>query len=129
MTITLPLPTRNLSPNARCHWAVKAREVKVYRALAHWRATKEMQRDLASRGAVFGAVLPMRLDRATVRLTFYWPDKRRRDRDNALASMKSAMDGFTDAGVWGDDSGVTFLPIAFEVDRASPRVEVEVTPL
>ena len=34
ITITLPLPPKELSPNARPHWAVKARAIKSYRLLA-----------------------------------------------------------------------------------------------
>lgn len=31
IVITLPLPDRVLSPNARCHWATKSRAVKAAR--------------------------------------------------------------------------------------------------
>ncbi len=44
------------------------------------------------------------------------------------ASLKSAEDGITDAGVWTDDSVVTWLPPVIDrIDKSNPRVEIEVT--
>lgn len=88
--LSLPWPLRELSPNARCHWAVKASVVKRARIQAAW-ATREKTKPQPS------------WQSASVSYTFCPPDYRRRDRDNLIASMKAATDGIADAlGV--DDS-------------------------
>lgn len=90
ISIELPWPLRELSPNARCHWAVKASAVKRARIQAAW-ATREQTKPQPS------------WQGASVSYTFNPPDSRRRDRDNLIASMKAATDGIADAlGV--DDS-------------------------
>jgi Holliday junction resolvase RusA-like endonuclease len=61
-----------------------------------------------------------------VTLITYW--NRRRvapDADNILASLKSAFDGFTDAGIWSDDRVTVHLPICRKADKLDPRVEVQ----
>jgi crossover junction endodeoxyribonuclease RusA len=115
LTITLPLPPRELNPNARCHWAKKAKAVKEYRRRAWALARKAMR-------------TPPRWKEAEARAVFYWPDRRRRDRDNAQASLKAAWDGITDAGMLEDDSGLTHRPCGWHVDRKNPRVELTITP-
>jgi crossover junction endodeoxyribonuclease RusA len=86
--IDLPWPSKDLSPNARCHWAVKARAVKKARSEAYLVAS------------TWGPVDAKALD---VTLTFYPPDKRCYDDDNLVARAKSLIDGIADAlGV--DDS-------------------------
>lgn len=89
MRVVLPWPCSELSPNARVHWARKAREAKHYRALAHLLTRK--------------ALGPVWLKSARVGIEFYPPDNRRRDLDNMLASMKPAIDGIA-AAIGVDDS-------------------------
>jgi crossover junction endodeoxyribonuclease RusA len=115
LVIVLPLPHKNLSPNARCHWRPKAERVKRYRkdaaiAVQIWMSENERREKTFWRAA-------------TIQFRFLFRDKRRRDRDNFTAAMKSALDGFTDAGVWVDDSNVTTLPTIMDVDKNDPRVE------
>lgn len=114
ITITLPLPPKELSPNARVHWAGKARKVKYYRGRA-WAES------LAVQGR-----RTRKWKRATVQATFYHRDKRRRDKDNLLASLKSAFDGIADADVVENDAGLTHLPVECEVDKSNPRVVITV---
>ena len=112
ITITLPLPPRELSPNSRCHWAKKAKAVAAYREqakVAGWRIP-------ASERPAW--------DIAEARTVFYVPDARRRDRDNLLASMKAAFDGIADAGLIANDYGLRLEGVGVEIDRANPRVEV-----
>lgn len=83
--ITLGWPPKELSPNARVHWAKLAAVKKAYRVACGWQ-TKEQ-------GARLGATdRPMRLE-----LEFYKPNRRAMDRDNLLARMKSGLDGVCDA--------------------------------
>ncbi len=116
LTITLPLPPRELHPNARCHYMAKAKKTKQYRndaALAAVAAKREAK-----------MVYPM--PAAIVQATFITKTKRHMDPDNALASLKSAIDGLTDARVLHSDRDVTHLPIKFEQERTNPRVVLRI---
>ena len=106
--VVLPLPDRRLSPNARVCWQAKARSVKAYRAFSF---------SLAQR-------YPRAWKSAEAQATFFFRDRRRRDRDNLLASLKAAFDGIAAAGVVEDDADLTHLPVRIEVDRENPRVEI-----
>ena len=84
MHITIPWPPRECSPNWRGHWATKAKAVKKYRE-AGWACTKRDKVAVTWDGDI------------DLSITFYPPDKRRRDWDNMLASCKPALDGIADA--------------------------------
>lgn len=115
IVITMPLPSRELSPNARIHWAKKARAVKKHRADALVAAVANGQRP--------------KWKQARAATIFYVKDKRRRDADNALASCKPIFDGIVDAGVLADDAGLSHAPIVFVVDKKNPRVTITISPL
>jgi crossover junction endodeoxyribonuclease RusA len=90
--LEIPWPSKQLSPNARQHWSAAAKAKKAFRARC-----KALGESLGLHTAknASGAVL--------VDLVFYPPDRRARDLDNLLASMKAGLDGLADAmGV--DDS-------------------------
>ena len=113
VTLTLPLPSRTLSPNGRPrHWAVRSRAVRSYRELAHLLA-------LRHRPAV-----PWTVAKVTCR--FFYATRRRRDRDNLLASMKPAFDGLADARLIADDAGLIHQPAEIVIDPDDPRVEITV---
>lgn len=106
-TITLPLPNRNLSPNSRVHWTIKAKHRKAARRnAALWAFSQVGQQHFTG-----------------YRLDFYWPVRRRRDRDNACASAKSSLDGIADA-MRQDDSEWEFDGVRFAIDRENPRLEI-----
>lgn len=111
LRIVLPLPNRVLSPNARPHHMAKARAVKAYRwaaritAMSEWDSTRDP------------------LVEAEIVCVFHFKDKRRRDRDNLLASMKSAFDGIADAGIVSDDSSFSYR---VEIGEPSPEPSVEI---
>lgn len=92
LTITLPWPPSALSPNARhTHWSQLAKAKRRYRAACHLEALAGHCRRMAAD------------TRLHLHLTFVPPDRRRRDLDNLIASMKAGLDGIADAlGV--DDS-------------------------
>jgi crossover junction endodeoxyribonuclease RusA len=81
--ITLPWPPKELSPNARQHWAVLAKAKKAYREACHWQAKAQGAR-------------PVQADRLAVRFVFYPPSRRRIDMDNCIARMKAGIDGLAD---------------------------------
>lgn len=110
--VTLPLPAKELSPNARVHWRVKAKHTKAAREQAHAMA-RSFNRPMWKA--------------ATVKCVFTFGDTRRRDKDNLLASMKAYFDGLADAGVVENDSQLTYEPIQVTApDRANKRVVVEI---
>jgi Holliday junction resolvase RusA-like endonuclease len=59
-----------------------------------------------------------------VRCRWFMKDRRRRDADNLLGSMKAAFDGIADA-LGFDDSGFVHWPCTIGYDRERPRVEVD----
>lgn len=83
--VTLPWPARALSPNTRLHWAPKAKAVRAARDAAFW-LTWQAQ----------GGKRPG-WPAAALDVTFCPPDKRSRDRDNLIASLKHGQDGMSDA--------------------------------
>jgi len=109
-TITLPLPSRNLSPNGRLNWRIVAGFKKQARRLAALEAFDQLE-DLALKG---------------YRLDFYWPTKRRRDKDNAAAMCKAYLDGVADC-TGQDDSEWDFDGVRFAIDRDNPRLEIVFT--
>jgi crossover junction endodeoxyribonuclease RusA len=86
--ITLPWPPSKLSPNARLHWAAKAKAFKAYKMLCFALLSQH-------RAGLKG--------KQTLVLEFCPPDGRRRDLDNMLASFKAGIDAMSEiTGV--DDS-------------------------
>jgi crossover junction endodeoxyribonuclease RusA len=106
MIVVLPWPPKELSPNARTHWARKAKAAKSYRNIAAW---------MTPRGE------PGR----TVSITFNPPDLRPRDLDNMLASIKSGLDGI--ASAIGIDDSQWSLTITKGEPVKGGLVTVEVT--
>ena len=115
ITITIPIPHKALSPNARCHYMTKATKVKAARNCAYWFA------------AVDSSCQPQRWTNAISTVVWYTKTKRRPDADNALAMLKPTFDGLADAGVLANDRNLAHNPIRFEVDRENPRVEVTIS--
>lgn len=99
--IVLAWPPKELHPNARTHFRVKAPITKAYREAAYW-LTKQRALQIDKRG-------PVRLS-----LVFFPPDKRRRDLDGMFSSMKAALDGISDA------LGVDDQLFEFKLSRSLP---------
>jgi crossover junction endodeoxyribonuclease RusA len=109
-------PDKDLSPNARKDYRQKAKLVSIARQLAcvltigereWWHAHVSPDSPLETR------------------LIFYPPDKRKRDIDNLLASMKSSLDGIFDA-LETNDNRVRRTVLEWG-DAAQPgRVEIEI---
>jgi crossover junction endodeoxyribonuclease RusA len=114
MTLTLPWPPTALSPNARTHWAKLAKAKKQYRSACAWTA--------ASQGAH-----PIDAERLHLTLEFVPPTRRAFDLDNALARIKSGLDGLADV-LMVDDSkwSLTIKKAPVGVIGGFVRVSVEV---
>lgn len=118
MRVVLPWPDKGLNPNARLHWAPKAKLKATARDYARIATYEAMQRYLATQAHYEGE------HKLGVTVTFYPPDNRRRDDDNMVGSFKAYRDGIADAlGV--DDR--RFQPhYFFEAAQAPGSIVVEV---
>lgn len=115
IAVTLPWPQRGLSPNARLHWAAKSKLVKRAKGDAFMLARSARPRDW-----------PAGISSAIVAITFCPPDRRPRDLDNLVASMKAALDGIACAAGCDDSRW------SLQIERGQPVkggcVHVTVTP-
>jgi crossover junction endodeoxyribonuclease RusA len=118
LTITLPLPHKSLSPNARSHWRTKAKHTKEYRTGTYIRTVALC----ASNGPYWKASKA-----ATVTIQWFTKTVMHPDRDNALSSLKAAFDGVTDGGFLSTDKELTHQPITFQKDAKNPRVVLTFT--
>ena len=116
MIIVLPWPDKRLSPNARLHWS------KVPKAQARADGTNATYDALGVGLREVRAKLAQ-MELIPLKVTFYPPDKRHRDEDNLVASLKSARDGIADALGVNDRK---FRSLYFIGDPCKPgRVEVQ----
>lgn len=112
ITIVLPWPPRDMHPNARVHWARKARGAKMCRQIGagctYVAGVRKNDPDIPE----------------TIKATvwFYPPDNRRRDADGMLSSVKSYLDGIADV-IGVDDSK---WAIAIERGPSKPGGQVRV---
>ncbi len=96
LSLTLPWPPRDLSPNHRVHWAAKAKAAKAYRSQC-WLLTLAEYRKAKKSG------LRIDPDRAVrLHLLFVPPNRRAYDRDNLVSWCKQLFDGIADALVVND---------------------------
>ncbi len=127
VTVSLPIPDRCLSPNARSHWAIRSKAAKRQHAVAFCE-TAEVLHDLT----IHGGTISRRDFRSAatlgVRCRWLFRDRRRRDADNLLASMKHAFDGIAKA-IEVDDRIFVHWPAVVGYDRERPRVEVDIWPM
>lgn len=111
--VALPWPPSILSPNARAHWAAKNRAVKLYREECAW-LTKAAGLRVGWEGTVHAWI------------TFYPPDRRQRDDDNAISSFKAGRDGVAQAlGI--DDSRFRLHPFLSDKVIKGGCVKVKLT--
>lgn len=94
--IKLPLPPKELQPNARPHWRAKAKAVQSYRAMALNEALQWNTDECCSV--------------AVVKIEYANKTKRVLDPDNIIAALKSAIDGITSSGCIDDDDELIYLP-------------------
>ena len=86
-SVVLPWPPKALNPNGRLHWAKTARAKKSYREACYYTA----------RAAGLSAASFSPAPKLALELVVYPPDKRLRDVDNIVASLKAGLDGLADA--------------------------------
>jgi crossover junction endodeoxyribonuclease RusA len=110
-TLVLPWPPKELSPNSTLHWARKAKFKKEYRRTC-WALTLEA-----------GWINPPE-GKIPLTITFYPPDKRHRDADNMVASIKAGLDGVADAMKVNDRQ---FLPTFVFTDQVMGVVTIQLS--
>lgn len=114
--ILLPYPPRELHPNGRAHWGAKARHARKQRAEAI----------LLAKQAGYDKMKWPTEGRLCVWITGYARDRRRRDADGLLSSIKWALDGIAETmGV--DDSRFVPRPAISSETRKPPVVRIVVT--
>lgn len=99
----LPWPPKELSPNARVHWAKKARAAKEYKAeclATFFMMAREERRE-------WSGVKSFKLD-------FHPPSNRRFDLDNAVARAKQLFDALVKV------TGVDDSEFQFTISKAPP---------
>lgn len=114
LCVALPWPDRRLSPNARVHWSRRAKAVKLARQEALALAFEAGARRLRITG------------QPRIAMTFCPPDRRRRDMDNLIASMKAANDGIADALNVDDSRFVSTYSMGAPVKGGAVLVTVRV---
>jgi crossover junction endodeoxyribonuclease RusA len=117
--IVLPLPPAILNPNCAIS-SIGGRFAKA--------AASKKQRRLACEAVLEANIMSIPWGRVKVRPVFACKTKRRRDTDNAIASLKSAYDGIVDSGLIEDDTPefMERAEPAFVVDREYPRLELHI---
>ena len=78
-TAKLPWPPKELSPNARGHWAKKAKAAKAYKEACIWTLKEWQVRRINAPGL-------------KIHVTFYRPTKHKHDMDNLIARFKAGQD-------------------------------------
>jgi len=109
--VALPFPPSSLNPNGRNHWAALAKAKKIYRAECQMLAVSERNKYAFSADP-----------KPRVVITFFPPNRRKRDRDNMIAAFKSGQDGVADA--IGVDDYYWITSYGFEEPVKGGRVEV-----
>ena len=107
------LPPEETSPNWRGHWADKYKAGKQYHHDVFYCCA-----DARNRGYRQGLSFPF--IKARLSLTFVFPEERRRDRDNLLASFIPGLNAIVDSGLILDDASEYLVigEINIEVDPA-----------
>lgn len=109
--IELPWPPKELSPNARIHHFAKAKVTKVYREAAYWLAHQATRTGMTD----VNLIEICETDRDVIlQIRFSPPDRRRRDLDGMLSSLKAGLDGVADALQIND------IRFGFNLRRAEP---------
>ena len=116
LKIVLPFPAAALNPNRRSG--------RSWQATADEKAEAVQMGKIATLDALKGK-RPVIATPVKFSITFYCPDRRRRDLDNLLASLKHGLDGIAHAtGI--DDSVIEEMQLIKRYDLSNPRVEVNI---
>ena len=124
--VRLDIPLLPPSPNATrrdTHWTARARVDRLWRSEGR----------LGGLTAI-GKGKPPRWQKVMLSITFFLPDKRRRDPSNLVGSegVKGLIDGLVDAGIIVDDNTnviVEYGPFQFTYRKGQPGTRITVVPV
>ncbi|QFG10310.1 RusA-like Holliday junction resolvase [Mycobacterium phage DyoEdafos] len=114
LTVPMPRPPMSANDQRRMHWAAQAKAKK---------QVGEAARKLAQQAGL------QDLGPSVVSVTWYAPDKRRRDTDSLGPFLKAALDGLVQAGVWPDDHSDYVVETRMAINKSqvrNPRIEIKV---
>ena len=113
--INLDWPPKETHPNARPHWAVKAKAAKNYRAQSYLATKSQMDQPYKDDGPI------------DLHVVFYPQTKRKRDLDNLIAAIKPGIDGLADA-LKINDNRFQYLVAKLGDPEKPARVEIRLEP-
>ena len=119
LVIDLPWPPRELSPNARVHWAKKSTVARRYRRIC-WSLTLQAMNTAGMTGSSISGPVNFGLE-------FYPPSRRRMDDDNLVASFKAGRDGISDALQLADSNFRLTIQVMHDEPVKGGLVRVEIT--
>ena len=117
IVVIVPWPHRYLSPNSRVVWAAKYQVSSKARLLSKL-LTLEIFGCGNKANPVDGVI--------KVRLVAHAYDRRKRDEDNLIASMKPYLDGVADA-IQVNDACFHFKELEFGQTKRPPEIEIWLT--
>jgi Holliday junction resolvase RusA-like endonuclease len=119
-TLTIPgKPPISLNELLRSHWSVKSRAKDAWT-----KKVMDAAIQLAVETNVYLESLMANGKPRTVRIDYYWPDRRRRDADNHAKIM---LDSLVRVGVLKDDSPEWCrATVNMLYDKANPRTEIHI---
>jgi crossover junction endodeoxyribonuclease RusA len=116
-----PLPPRETHPNARVHWARKAKEAAAYRSCCRL-CILDAAQHLPTRR-------PPQFARAVISLEYVFETARRRDADGLWSWAKQLIDATIDCGLAPDDAAeyLTLGTVSARKMTAGEQPEVRAT--
>ena len=118
------LPPPEYSLNSRVHWAQRYQAGEVYKSAVYYSCVDARNRVLAKGKLVF--------IRARLNLTFVFPQRRQRDKDNLVARFKPGLDGIVASGLVVDDDAehleISGVDILVDPKRA-PLTVIDIEPV
>jgi crossover junction endodeoxyribonuclease RusA len=125
--VILQWPHKDLSPNARGHWAKRSRAAKTARSQA-FLLTRQSMGEQPGAHLAWDAIRSITIDGTLiVRIVFEPPARYRYDIDNLVARMKASLDGIADAVGIDDHRFQLESPVIGDTFKPHGRVCVTLT--
>jgi crossover junction endodeoxyribonuclease RusA len=117
VTITVRIPGRPPTPNARRGWYVTQRDNRAWKTAAY---------NVAAHEVIYPPITA-----CTIAIEFVVPDRRHRDLDNLIASTKPLTDGIVASGLLADDSTEVIRSVSYSVryEKGCTETVYTITPV
>ena len=127
-TVELPWPPKKCNPNARGHWAPRAKAKSDYRKACWALVRSAINRNGWDLQALQAHAEQGGKGSVALFVDFFPPDRRHRDDDNCAAAFKAGRDGLADAlGI--DDRAFRMHPFLEERPSSGGIVRVKIMPV